>query len=83
VWDGVAQGGLRVFRVCTFRSACLILCFATLFFFTAQPAIANDSDKSTPVPWREIWVGADATENTWLVYSGMTLSPFGHIHGLA
>jgi hypothetical protein len=31
--------------------------------------------------WRETWAGADATEDGWLVFSGMTIAPFSHIHG--
>ncbi len=30
--------------------------------------------------WREVWSGADASRNEWLVYSGITVAPFGHIH---
>ena len=30
--------------------------------------------------WREVWIGADATATSWLVYSGMTLSPLSGIH---
>jgi len=28
-------------------------------------------------PWREVWIGADATPRSWLVYSGTTVVPFG------
>ncbi|MEQ1653614.1 MAG: cellulose biosynthesis protein BcsS [Hyphomicrobium sp.] len=30
--------------------------------------------------WREVWIGADATSTSWLVYSGATLSPLSGIH---
>lgn len=30
--------------------------------------------------WREVWIGADATARSWLLYSGMTLAPFTGIH---
>lgn len=43
-----------------------------------MPTIADPSKKT--VPWREIWVGTDLTDETWLIYSGTTLSPFSHIH---
>lgn len=33
-----------------------------------------------PMRWREVWAGADATEDGWLVFSGMTVAPFSHIH---
>lgn len=26
--------------------------------------------------WREVWAGADATKDVWLLYTGMTLAPF-------
>jgi Cellulose biosynthesis protein BcsS len=30
--------------------------------------------------WREVWTGVDASRDEWLVYSGVTVAPFGHIH---
>ncbi|MGQ0673800.1 MAG: cellulose biosynthesis protein BcsS [Hyphomicrobium sp.] len=30
--------------------------------------------------WREVFAGADATADGWLVFSGATVAPFGHIH---
>jgi hypothetical protein len=30
--------------------------------------------------WRETWAGADVAKDNWLVYSGITVAPFGHIH---
>jgi hypothetical protein len=31
--------------------------------------------------WREVWSGADVSTNVWLVYSGITVAPWSHIHG--
>lgn len=31
-------------------------------------------------PWRETWIGIDASQDSWLAYSGVTISPFSHIH---
>ncbi len=30
--------------------------------------------------WREVWTGADISRGNWLLYSGATVAPFGHIH---
>jgi hypothetical protein len=30
--------------------------------------------------WREVWTGADISTNFWLLYSGVTVAPVGHIH---
>jgi Cellulose biosynthesis protein BcsS len=44
----------------------------------SDSALAEDTE---PVErWRETWSGVDATGNTWLAYSGVTLAPFSHIH---
>jgi len=52
-----------------------------MIVLSTGPASATDgNDDGEPIPWREVWIGADTTKNTWLVYSGMTLSPFSHIH---
>jgi hypothetical protein len=31
--------------------------------------------------WREVWSGADVSTDVWLVYSGVTVAPWSHIHG--
>ncbi|HEX2839787.1 cellulose biosynthesis protein BcsS [Hyphomicrobium sp.] len=33
-----------------------------------------------PSPGREVWAGADVSTHVWLVYSGVTLAPFGGIY---
>lgn len=33
-----------------------------------------------PPLWREVWIGADATSRSWLVYSGITIAPYSAIH---
>lgn len=45
-------------------------------------AQADGSVEEPPkqVRWREVWAGADATENGWLFFSGSTIAPFSHIH---
>ncbi len=42
---------------------------------SSPPAVADQ-----PPPGREIWAGVDVSTNVWLVYSGVTLAPFGGIH---
>lgn len=44
-----------------------------------SPPAHADGNKPTTRHY-EVWAGADATENVWLLYSGTTLSPFGDIH---
>lgn len=43
-------------------------------------ALAGDGATEPSVGWREVWAGVDATESTWLAYSGSTIAPFGGIH---
>lgn len=31
--------------------------------------------------WREVWTGADAGSNVWLVYAGATVAPFSGVYG--
>lgn len=41
------------------------------------------SAAAEPAPearWREVWAGADVAADVWLVYSGATVAPMGHIH---
>lgn len=47
----------------------------------ASAGVSSQSEHATKTPrsW-EVWAGADATSHTWLVYSGVTLAPFGGIH---
>lgn len=60
---------------------CICLLGFFVFFFVLQITISRAEEKrAKPDPWREFWTGVDVSENTWLVYSGATLSPFGHIH---
>lgn len=50
-------------------------------FLLTRPTSAAERDFATHEPFsREVWIGADATTSSWLVYSGMTLSPLSGIH---
>lgn len=42
--------------------------------------LKQDDLKPVGVGSREVWVGVDAGEHNWLVYSGATYAPFGDIH---
>jgi hypothetical protein len=45
---------------------------------TGLPAVADEP----PVHrWREVWAGADVSADVWLLYSGVTIAPWSHIHG--
>lgn len=61
------------------RAAAAALLVATL---SAAPvcsgALADEARQ--PLRWREVWSGADVSSNVWLIYSGVTISPMGHIH---
>lgn len=69
------QRGPQSTRSVAARAACRVLLISLVW-----PVAAAANDTAAPVPWREVWTGADVTSNTWLVYSGVTLSPFSHIH---
>lgn len=49
---------------------------------TSLCAVADDARPSWREiwKWREVWSGVDAAKDNWLIYSGMTVAPFGHIH---
>jgi Cellulose biosynthesis protein BcsS len=44
----------------------------------AEPPVGNSERKNDR--HYEVWAGADAAEDVWLLYSGATLAPFGDIH---
>lgn len=71
-------------RVWHARSVRSLLLAATVVGLTlvqsANLATADEATGAEAVPWREVWIGADVTDNTWLLYSGVTISPFSHIH---
>ncbi len=49
-----------------------------LFSCANLPAAADEF----PVHrWREVWTGADVSADVWLLYSGVTIAPWSHIHG--
>lgn len=49
--------------------------------FAAGAALADPEprDQERPYGWREVWTGADAASQVWLLYSGATIAPYGHI----
>ena len=38
------------------------------------------AEPASPPGWREVWAGADVSTKFWLLYSGVTVAPMGHIH---
>lgn len=43
----------------------------------SPPASAEPLEPPQPqYGWREVWAGADATRDVWLLYSGITIAPF-------
>jgi hypothetical protein len=51
----------------------------------ATPANAQSVEKA-PLTWRDVWkwreawAGVDVSKDAWLIYSGITVAPWGHIH---
>jgi hypothetical protein len=62
-------------------AVCLWVISGALLIVTPATAGADDRPSWREVwKWRETWSGVDASRDNWLVYSGMTLAPFSHIH---
>lgn len=53
-------------------SAVIALVFTGLSYC---PAAADDDPMQPKYGWREVWGGADATRDVWLLYTGVTLAP--------
>ncbi len=57
--------------------------FCLTAFSLLDPATAHADaelrDKPPPVPWQELSAGVDIADNVWLLYSGVTLAPFGDV----
>jgi Cellulose biosynthesis protein BcsS len=53
-------------------------CALTALFAVSNVAALNAAEaaKDPEFGWREMWVGADASKNAWLIYTGVTLAPF-------
>jgi hypothetical protein len=49
--------------------------FALHLISHSDPAAADPDPASQKFGWREMWGGADATKDVWLLYSGITLAP--------
>jgi hypothetical protein len=43
-------------------------------------APSASADSAVPPSGREVWAGADISDNVWLVYSGVTLAPWSALH---
>ena len=65
----------------------LLVTLAVLSFAAAtRAAHAEDAVKpqEPQFGWREMWGGADATKDVWLLYTGVTLAPLSKdIYGIA
>jgi hypothetical protein len=48
---------------------------ALLVTYVCPPARAENTTTEPQYSWREMWVGADATKDVWLLYTGVTLAP--------
>lgn len=58
-----------------------LLAGALVALTSVAPSRAEEvpGTKPPPPPWRETWVGAEATAAWWSFYSGVTFAPFGSI----
>lgn len=57
------------------------LCVLGAALITAAGHSAGADPAEPPQPqfgWREVWAGADATRDVWLLYSGVTLAPWSN-----
>lgn len=58
----------------------LRLALLVLLLQAGPSSAAEDAAPAPPAPpWRETWVGAEATAAWWSFYSGVTFAPFGSI----
>ncbi len=48
---------------------------AALLAATSVPSRADESAKEPEFGWREMWLGADVSQDVWLIYTGVTLAP--------
>lgn len=60
-------------RGCCFTLVALLSWLGTLFLASAATA---DEPAQPQYGWREMWAGADATKDVWLLYTGVTIAPF-------
>ena len=76
--QGCLPNTVRAKRAAIYGRAFAALCVISL----AAPAQADDSRPSwrDVWKWRESWSGVDIAKDNWLLYSGVTVAPFGHIH---
>ncbi len=50
-------------------------CFAAVTTAPLAAETANQTKEQPQFGWREMWGGADATKDVWLLYTGVTLAP--------
>lgn len=77
--------GARVFGqskplIASTVAAITVLRAIVFFSVDADAAEPTQPQPSSQQFWREAWIGADATPSSWLVFSGVTLSPLSGIH---
>lgn len=54
--------------------------FVSLICLAAVAAPARAADETAAPSGREVWAGADVSENVWLLYSGVTIAPWSAMH---
>jgi hypothetical protein len=65
------------------RGSAFIVGIAAATAGVALLAAYSTSAHADPEPqpgWREVWTGADVASHVWLIYSGATVAPYGHIY---
>ena len=63
------------------RDAAFALIGITLTAVSAHSTTASADDATPYQPgWVEIWAGADASAQTWLVFSGLTVAPYSNVY---
>lgn len=58
-----------------FKSALPAALAFALLSIAHTSAVADDDPMQPKYGWREVWGGADATRDVWLLYTGVTLAP--------
>lgn len=64
------------------RAAVLVALLAAISALALQPRWCAADEPPTPkYGWREVWTGADAMRDVWLIYTGVTLAPWSeHVY---
>ena len=73
--------GLRFSCGIKVSAAAVIAALAAGTLPFCSEAMAEEPAAEPYVPgWREVWGGADVSSHAWLIYSGITVAPYGNVY---